>query len=518
MDPGRRGHGDRCPGCAGAGRDIDPPHVSRGRAGGHGPARRAGDGGPCAAGGARPGRRGALAPRHRKRCRRGGRLARRCARDPIESRHRRRARAAHAASDRLHARAQVHLARRGGGRPGPDRAHRRHRAPRVPHRRPADCRIRLAWLSRRVHRSRLRGGRALLAPRLEEQPARYGRWRLPSRVHGRIDCDAWLRAAVLPLHGGAASAARRAPRRLRLRPALRRGVLCVPPRHDRGGGRRRAFRPAVPRARRGARRPVVRSGGRRPSMSAGSLPRGPATPDAANGPPATAAASRLELLAGATLARLHGAGGGDPAGGRVLDAVGRELWRAASEGHACIDVDGDDADALAASPVVDVVPAVAAGVPAGGFVASRPLVLDAGKLYPQRFWAAETRLAAGLLRHAQLAPLVDPARIVAALDQAFGPDSATEPDMQRRAVELGLTRRLLLLSGGPGTGKSTTLARLIDIARRLAPALRIAVAAPTGKAAARAMQAMQAMAATSGPEAGVGEGGAPVRGGLTLHR
>ncbi len=253
-------------------------------------------------------------------------------------------------------------------------------------------------------------------------------------------------------------------------------------------------------------------------MSAGSLPRGPATPDAANGPPATAAASRLELLAGATLARLHGAGGGDPAGGRVLDAVGRELWRAASEGHACIDVDGDDADALAASPVVDVVPAVAAGVPAGGFVASRPLVLDAGKLYPQRFWAAETRLAAGLLRHAQLAPLVDPARIVAALDQAFGPDSATEPDMQRRAVELGLTRRLLLLSGGPGTGKTTTLARLIDIARRLAPALRIAVAAPTGKAAARAMQAMQAMAATSGPEAGVGQGGAPVRGGLTLHR
>src|SRR5690606_18393996 len=39
-----------------------------------------------------------------------------------------------------------------------------------------------------------------------------------------------------------------------------------------------------------------------------------------------------------------------------------------------------------------------------------------------------------------------------------------------------------------------------------------------GKAAARAMQAMQAMAATSGPEAGVGQGGAPVRGGLTLHR
>src|SRR5690606_40826352 len=121
-----------------------------------------------------------------------------------------------------------------------------------------------------------------------------------------------------------------------------------------------------------------------------------------------------------------------------------------------------------------------------------------------------TRLAAALLRHAQAAPLADAQHIAAALDAAFGPADAGEPDMQRRAVELGLTRRLLLLSGGPGTGKTTTLARLIDIARRLAPELRIAVAAPTGKAAARAMQAMQAMAATSGPEAGVGEGGAPV--------
>src|SRR5690606_28681379 len=129
-----------------------------------------------------------------------------------------------------------------------------------------------------------------------------------------------------------------------------------------------------------------------------------------------------------------------------------------------------------------------------------------------------TRLAAALLRHAQAAPLADAQHIAAALDAAFGPADAGEPDMQRRAVELGLTRRLLLLSGGPGTGKTTTLARLIDVVRRLAPSLRMAVAAPTGKAASRAMEAMQATAAGPGAGADTEPSGPRVRGGLTLHR
>lgn len=249
------------------------------------------------------------------------------------------------------------------------------------------------------------------------------------------------------------------------------------------------------------------------------------TPHVGHGPDRVARAepagdppSRLAMLAGATLARLHEAGGGEPAAGAVLAAVGRALWQASSEGHACIDVGGQDEAALAASPTVDVVPRAMAGAPAGGFDARRPLVLDGGKLYPQRFWAAETRLAAGLLRHAQFAPLAEPARIAATLDEAFGSGGTAEPDMQRRAVELGLTRRLLLLSGGPGTGKTTTLARLIDAARRLAPALRIAVAAPTGKAAARAMEAMRATAVAPSGAGAEADAASAVRAGLTLHR
>lgn len=249
----------------------------------------------------------------------------------------------------------------------------------------------------------------------------------------------------------------------------------------------------------------------------GDSPKGPGVDAGIDTAAGGAVPTRLALLAGATLARLHEVGGGTIAGKAELDAFGRELWLAASEGHACIDVNGEAAAELAASPVVDLAPA--AGKPAAaGFIATRPLVLDGGKLYPQRFWAAETRLAAKLLAHAQADPLGDFAAIAAALDEAFGPADEGAPDMQRRAVELGLTRRLLLLSGGPGTGKTTSLARLVGAARRLAPSLRIVVAAPTGKAAARAMEAMAAMAAEPGASPAMDPAGPVPRGGLTLHR
>lgn len=232
-------------------------------------------------------------------------------------------------------------------------------------------------------------------------------------------------------------------------------------------------------------------------------------------PDAEAPPTRLARLAGATLARLHEAGGGNAGSAPVLDRIGRELWRAASQGHACIDVDAAAAAVLEASPVVDIAPENGDAVASAAFAPTSALVLDGRKLYPQRFWAAETRLAAGLLVHARHDPLAQPAAIGAALDRVFGPADAALPDMQRRAVECSLTRGLLLLSGGPGTGKTTSLARLIGVVRQLAPATRIAVAAPTGKAAARAMQAMSA--GLDGV-ADANPAGPQPRGGLTLHR
>ena len=71
--------------------------------------------------------------------------------------------------------------------------------------------------------------------------------------------------------------------------------------------------------------------------------------------------------------------------------------------------------------------------------------------------------------------------------------SPTPPHDQRQAVALAALSRVGVIAGGPGTGKTTTVAQLIAVLRRrLGPELRIALAAPTGKAAARLEEAVHA--------------------------
>ena len=92
----------------------------------------------------------------------------------------------------------------------------------------------------------------------------------------------------------------------------------------------------------------------------------------------------------------------------------------------------------------------------------------------------------------------DPDALRALLARLFGRDAGDAPptlDRQALAVAMALRRRLLLVTGGPGTGKTTTVARLlaasIEAARlRGEPPPRIALAAPTGRAAARLGEAI----------------------------
>jgi len=116
------------------------------------------------------------------------------------------------------------------------------------------------------------------------------------------------------------------------------------------------------------------------------------------------------------------------------------------------------------------------------------LHLDDGLLYLDRYWIEECRVAEDVLALAGARR----SGSVPDINRLF-PDSFAE---QRGAAQLALSRALTVLTGGPGTGKTTTVARLLALLAEQAeldgkPRLRIALAAPTGKAAARLLEAVQ---------------------------
>ena len=124
-----------------------------------------------------------------------------------------------------------------------------------------------------------------------------------------------------------------------------------------------------------------------------------------------------------------------------------------------------------------------------------PLVLENGLLYLRRYRQYEYRLAENLQRLAAHAPAVIDTAPLAPLFASLFPD-AHAGDAQARAAALALMQSLLLVTGGPGTGKTTTIARvlLLLIAQsrlHALPPLRIVLAAPTGRAAERMAQSVR---------------------------
>jgi exodeoxyribonuclease V alpha subunit len=124
----------------------------------------------------------------------------------------------------------------------------------------------------------------------------------------------------------------------------------------------------------------------------------------------------------------------------------------------------------------------------------RPLILDGTRLYLSRYWHFEKILADDLHRLASTPVPVDVDRLEAALDRLFpGGPAMEEPDGQKTAAALAALRSLCIVSGGPGTGKTHTVAVILALIAELAgqPFPRIVLAAPTGKAAARLTEAIR---------------------------
>ncbi len=125
-----------------------------------------------------------------------------------------------------------------------------------------------------------------------------------------------------------------------------------------------------------------------------------------------------------------------------------------------------------------------------------PLVLENGLLYLRRYREYERRLAHGLQRIAAHAlPGADPGTLATLFGQLF-PQARDGIDHQARAAAVALRHPLVLVTGGPGTGKTTTIARLLVLLAAQAvqadqPLPRVALAAPTGRAAERMAESLR---------------------------
>ncbi len=126
-----------------------------------------------------------------------------------------------------------------------------------------------------------------------------------------------------------------------------------------------------------------------------------------------------------------------------------------------------------------------------------PLILDdSDRLYLHKLWHYEDVLAQELItRSTEKAEDIDRERLKDGLDRLFA-HSTQQPDWQQVAAVSALYHKLSIISGGPGTGKTSTVVRilalLLEQQQEREGSINIALAAPTGKAAARLKDAIAA--------------------------
>jgi exodeoxyribonuclease V alpha subunit len=201
---------------------------------------------------------------------------------------------------------------------------------------------------------------------------------------------------------------------------------------------------------------------------------------------------------------------------RAAARAARALSLATSNGHVCLRLDdlatAEDVEAPTSAPLpanpsewrAALRDSRIVGTPAAP--GALPLVLDDDdRLYLHRYFDYERRLAHRLAlatqepRDAQaLSPAL--ADMLAELFAANAARLGQAADWQKLAAALALRGRLTVVSGGPGTGKTTTVVNLLACLVALDPDCRIALAAPTGKAAARMTEAIRLRASHLPPE------------------
>ncbi|MCB6184481.1 exodeoxyribonuclease V subunit alpha [Leeia sp. TBRC 13508] len=169
----------------------------------------------------------------------------------------------------------------------------------------------------------------------------------------------------------------------------------------------------------------------------------------------------------------------------VVEALILRLANSLQEGHVCLHLSTDEINDLSHRHQS-----------INGLIGSptefTPLILDGHKLYFHRYWLYEDRFANQLCKRLnQQSANVDEAQIKLLLNKLFA-NKLDDIDWQKVAVAAASLSNFTIISGGPGTGKTSTVLRLLLLLQGLAKQpLTIRLAAPTGKAAARMGEGMR---------------------------
>ena len=155
-----------------------------------------------------------------------------------------------------------------------------------------------------------------------------------------------------------------------------------------------------------------------------------------------------------------------------------------------------DSPEVALPPTSDWLAAVRASPVVGRPGMRQPLVLDRrGRLYLYRYWRYEQQLADDLRQRAAASEPVDALQLQTDLERLFPRHpQLIGPDWQKIAAATAALKRVCVISGGPGTGKTSTVLKILALlaGQQQDRPLRIAMAAPTGKAAARMQESIRA--------------------------